>query len=505
MKTWIDLSEGVSFFGDPWADRGRRCAGGGSIITPECQFRRRAGFSRLLRSPFLWVPAAALAAGLVVWGLRFVVQPTVLRVAVGPEGSADVRLISELASQLAHDENHGLRLTLVKTSDAKASAAELDAGTADLAVVRSDVSMSETGLTVAVLHRNAVVFLAPHASSVRKITDLDKKRLGILRATPENAHLLGDLLAEYGLEPSAVTQVPLAPDAVAAAIADKRVDAVMVVAPPSGNFLRSVVTQIAGASRGEPVFVDVKEAEAIAQRKPVYESHEIVNGLFGGNPPRPKQSFNTMAITYRLVASRSLEDYVVSDFTRRLFTLRMALSPGSALADRIEKPDTDNETALPVHPGAEAYFDGNEKSFLDRYDDWFYLGAMGISGLVSGLAALIASARAWIRRGTLSSIDELIHIQINAREAKDEAALDEAEAAVTSLSISTLRHARDGRIDDSGLAALSLAMDECRQTIADRRVRLASQSDHCATISSIEVPRLARREPAPRLSFRRSP
>ncbi len=459
------------------------------------------------------MPVAAFAAVLIVWGLRFVVQPTVLRVAVGPEGSADVKLVSELASQLTHDESRGLRLTLVKTSDAKASAAELDAGRADLAVVRSDVAMSETGLTVAILHRNAVIFLAPHGSSIRKITDLDKKRLGMLRATAENAHLLDDLLAEYGIELGAVTQVPLEPDGVAAAIAEKRVDAVMVVAPPSGNFTRGVVTAIAGASRGEPIFIEVKEAEAIAQRKPVYESQEIVNGLFGGNPPRPKQSFNTMAITYRLVASRSLEDYVISDFTRRLFTLRMALSPGSSLADRIEKPDTDNETALPVHPGAEAYFDGNEKSFLDRYDDWFYLGAMGISGLVSGLAALIASARAWIRRGTLSAIDELIHIQIEAREAKDEATLDAAEAAVTSLSISTLRHARDGRIDDSGLAALSLAMDECRQTIAERRSRLATSAQGTAQTPSGEALRLTTRDPTPvtlepavrRLSFRRSP
>jgi TRAP-type uncharacterized transport system substrate-binding protein len=455
------------------------------------------------------VPTAVVVVALIAWGLRFIIQPTVLRVAVGPEGSADVKIVSELASQLAHDESHGLRLTIVKTSDAKASADELDAGRADLAVVRSDVAMSETGLTVAILHRNAIIFLAPHGSSIHKITDLNKKRLGILRATPENSHLLGDLLSEYGIESGAVTQVPLEPDDVGAAIQDKRVDAVMLVAPPSGNFTRGVITAIAGASRGEPLFIEVKEAEAIAQRKPVYESQEIVNGLFGGNPPRPKQSFNTMAVTYRLVASRALEDYVISDFTRRLFTLRMALSPGSALADRIEKPDTEKETALMVHPGAKAYFDGTDKSFLERYDDWFYLGAMVISGLVSGLAAVFASARAWLRRGKLSSIDELIHIQIEAREAKDEAALNAAEAAVTSLSISMLRHARDGRIDDSGLAALSLAMDECRQTIADRRSRLAAAAQGKAQTPSGEVlglanraPTLANRDSVVRLSFR---
>jgi TRAP transporter TAXI family solute receptor len=416
-------------------------------------------------------------AGLAAWTLRYVVQPTVLRVAVGPAGGPDATLISDLARELARDRSH-LKLKLVTTADTRESAAELDAGRADLAVVRSDVAMSATGLTVAILHRNAVTFIAPRAASLHKIADFAKKRIGLLRPTAENAHLLEQVLTEYGIDPQAVTQVPLEPDGVAAAIRDKRVDVVMVVAPASGALVHGAVTAIAASSKGEPVFIEMKESEAIAQRRPVYESLEIVNGLFGGNPPRPKENYNTLAVTYRLIASRDLEDYVVSDFTRRLFTLRMALSPSTSLADHIEKPDTDNETALPLHPGAAAYFDGNEKSFLDRYDDWFYLGAMGLSGLVSGLAALIASARARMRRSTLGAIDQLIQLQLAAREARDEASLDAAEAAVARLSIEALRHARDGRLDESGLAALSLAMEECRQAIADRRSRLARADAH---------------------------
>jgi TRAP transporter TAXI family solute receptor len=407
-------------------------------------------------------------------GLRFLVEPTVLRVAVGPEGSADVTLMADLAHELANSRTRGLKLKLIPTADAEASAAELDAGRADLAVVRSDVSMSATGLTVAILHRNAVTFVAPRSSSAKKITDFARKRVGLLHATPENVHLLEQILAEYGIDTETVTEVALEPEEVSAAIRDKRVDVVMVVAPSSGDYVDGAVAAVAAASKGEPVFIELKESEAIAKRKPIYESEEIDAGLFGGNPARPKDSFNTLAITYRLVASRDLEDYIVSDFTRRIFTLRMALSRDTSLADRIEKPDTDNDTALAIHPGAKAYFDGTAQSFLERYDDWFYLGAMGLSGLVSGLAALIASARAWMRRSTLGAIDQLIHLQHLAREAPDEASLDAVEVAVTKLSIEALRHARDGKLDDSGLAALSLAMDECRQTITDRRLRLAA-------------------------------
>ena len=198
------------------------------------------------------------------------------------------------------------------------------------------------------------------------------------------------------------------------------------------------------------------------------------------------------------MASRDLEDYVVSDFTRRLFTLRMALSLATSHAEHIEKPDTDNESVLPLHPGAAAYFDGNEKSFLDRYDDWFYLGAMGVSGLVSGLAALIASARAWMRRSTLVSIDQLIQLQLTAREAQDLPTLDAAEAAVARVSIQALRHARDGRLDESGLAALSLAMEECREAIADRRSRLALRHSPYRQIALAGPPAgLAARLPPP--------
>ena len=358
--------------------------------------------------------------------------------------------------------------------------------------------MSASGLTVAILHRNAVALIAPHSGTVRKITDLAKKRIGVLRPTPDNMHLLDRLLEEYGIDPRSVREIGLEPEDVADAVRDKRVDVVMAIAPASGALITNAVAAVAAASKGEPVFVPVKEAEAIAQRKPVYESQEIVSGLFSGNPTRPKENFNTLAITYRLVASRDLEDYVVSDFTRRLFTLRMALSLATSLADHIEKPDTDNDTALALHPGASAFFDGNEKSFFDRYDDWFYLGAMGLSGVISGLAALIASARAWIRRSTLSAIDKLIHLQLAARDASDHAALDAAESALARLSVEAQRHARDGRLDDSGLAALRLAMDECRQTILDRRSRLVSARSPYREIALAGPPSgLAARLPPP--------
>ena len=41
-------------------------------------------------------------------------------------------------------------------------------------------------------------------------------------------------------------------------------------------------------------------------------------------------------------------------------------------AAKIEKPNTDKDAALPAHPGAAAYIDGTERTFMDKYSDYIW-------------------------------------------------------------------------------------------------------------------------------------
>ena len=60
--------------------------------------------------------------------------------------------------------------------------------------------------------------------------------------------------------------------------------------------------------------------------------------------------------------------------------------PGAA---HITKPDTEKDAELPVHRGAAAVIDGTERTFLDRYGDYFWFALLLLSG--------IGSAGAWLR------------------------------------------------------------------------------------------------------------
>ena len=53
------------------------------------------------------------------------------------------------------------------------------------------------------------------------------------------------------------------------------------------------------------------------------------------------------------------------------------------LAAKIETPDTDKDAVIPVHPGAAAFVDGEEKTFLDRYSDYIWWALMALSAMGS--------------------------------------------------------------------------------------------------------------------------
>src|ERR1044071_6482457 len=79
-----------------------------------------------------------LAAGMLAFGaaagtLYYVLRPTTLRIAVGPAGSEDQKLVQLMAQTFAR-EGSSVRLSLVTTEGTQGSINLFSAGKADLAV-----------------------------------------------------------------------------------------------------------------------------------------------------------------------------------------------------------------------------------------------------------------------------------------------------------------------------------------------------------------------------------
>jgi hypothetical protein len=184
--------------------------------------------------------------------------------------------------------------------------------------------------------------------------------------------------------------VRLAPDEIASAFRGKKVDAIVALGAPASRQMGEIVADAARGVKGAIQFIEIEESEAIAKRIPALESVEVDQGVFGGRPPRPAESFNTLGFTVRLVATPKLDSDAAADLVRQLYQLRQNISTAIPGAGLMETPDTDEPGAFLIHQGVRDYLSGDQKTLFDRYSDWIYFGAFIASGLGSALAGMFS-------------------------------------------------------------------------------------------------------------------
>ncbi len=424
-----------------------------------------------MRRPHLIAVTALglLSAGLVIASFSlWVERPTVLRVAVSSADADDFDLVGA-AAKLAKHGHHSLRLKVVPTDGVAQAAHALEQNEADLAVVRPDIAMPDKGETVVLLHKDVALLVAPGGGGIATIADLAGKRVGVVGLRVGDTRLMDAVLGQYDLASDTVTTMPLAAEAVPGAIKDKTVDAVFVVGQVSSPLMQGTVRAIAKAGEGAPVFIPVAEAAAIAERQPAYESIEVVKGAFGGIPSRPADDIDTLGITTRLVASADLGDSTVAALTRFLLSERVALAELAPVARRMTAPATDRGAVLPVHPGTAAYIDDEEETFLDKYSDFIYIGAMVLGVFASGLTAVIGRFGSQGAMPLEQLVARLLAILKQVRAAPTAAALDDCESECDAVVADALDRGNLRGFDERRGAALSVAIDQVRVAIEHRR------------------------------------
>jgi TRAP transporter TAXI family solute receptor len=426
-----------------------------------------------MRRIWLTIIAGSFAlAAVVAFALYHYSRPTTLKIAVGPPKGEDARLVAAIAGRLGRDRA-AVRLRIVEKEGPQQAAAALDRGEVDLAVVRRDLAMSATGQAVVVLRTSMVAILPLPGAMARKIADISGQRVGVVGRDNENGPVLEAILRHYGVDPGNVRVAPVDPDDVGPTVRERRVDVLFVAAPVSSKEMNEAVMAIWHEGRA-PAFVPIGEAEALAQLLPVYESVEIVAGAFGGNPPQPAESVDTIGFSHFLVASNTLGEQTVGDLAKLVLDVRRSIAAEFPAANLIKAPDTDKDSPVTVHPGAAAYIDGEQKTFLERYSDFVYLGVMFISILASAAAALAGYGRA-SDRGTdhQALVRHALDVMARARGAENATQLDQLQRENDDLLIDTLGEFAKGRLDEASMRAFALALDQARHTIAERRLALA--------------------------------
>jgi TRAP transporter TAXI family solute receptor len=433
---------------------------------------------RRRNSPFLLIAAALLIFAAIAGATFLLSRPATLRIAVGPPGSDDQKLIQGLA-QAFINEGSPVRLTVISTAGAVESLGLLGAGETDLAVGRADEDMPRDTDAVAIMRKNVVVMWAPSGaprkgakketkSKIKEIADLEGHRVGVIGRTPFNVTLLKVILSESGVNADKVAISRFSIAQIAEMVRDPTIDAFMTVGPLDSKITADAITTTARL-RGEPAFLAIDVSEALAHKHPLYEAEEIPGSSFTSSPARPDDTVDTVGVSHLIVAPKSLSETKVGAFTRALFTVRPSLAREFPGASKIEKPDTDKDAAIPAHPGAAAYIDGNERTFLEKYSDYFWGAILLFSVLGSGAAWLRHYLKRDERSLTSQHRDKLLAAIVQARKTDSIDELDSLQKEADVFLRETLDCYDDGAINESDLSAYSLVLEQFHHAVADRR------------------------------------
>ena len=424
-----------------------------------------------------------LAFGVAAGTLYYALRPVTLRIAVGPSGSEDQKLIQLLAQTFARDGN-AIRLTPVTTEGATESIALFAAGKAELAVARGDLNLPANAESVAILRKNVVVLWSTPglpgkngkkqtAVKIKSLDQLAGHKVGVIGRTQANVTLLRVILTESGINPDKVTVSQFATNQIAEMAKDPTIEAFMAVGPLNSKITADAITATA-AARGEPKFLPIDVSEAIAQKHPLYESEEIAGSIFSSSPARPDDKVETVSVNHLIVAAKSVSETSIARFARQLFTVRQQLAREMPSAVHIEKPDTDKDAALPAHAGAAAYIDGTERTFLEKYTDYIWGAILVMSGLGSAGAWLQHYWKRDEREQYAEHRDNLLDLISRARKAETPEELADMQTAADGMLREALNCYDDGAIEEGDLSVIGLALEQFHHAVADRRTTLGA-------------------------------
>ena len=433
------------------------------------------------RLTFVTLAGVLAIVGALVAGYYFAMRPVTLRIAVGPANSDDIKVVQTLAQALNNQASSQVRLRPMQTDGASASAQALAEGKADLAIIRGDLEVPKNAQAVATLRKNVVVLWVPPAAKgkgkkagpkITKIAQVAGRRIGVVGRTPANVNLLKVILQQYGVDPAKVDIIQFPANEAGEAIRSQRADAYVAAGPVNSKITTDAIT--ASTRDGDtPTFLAIDAAEAIAQNHPAYEASEIPAGSLG-SADRPEEEVKTISFSHHIVARRGISETTIAAFTRQLFAVRQSLKNEFPLAAKIETPDTDKDATIPVHPGAAAFVDGEEKTFLDRYSDFIWWGLMGLSAMGSAGAWFAGYLKKDERNGNTSQRERLLDMLAAARRCSSTDELDRMQAEADDILRDTLRCFEHGAIEEGSLTAFNIALEQFHNAVADRKALLMS-------------------------------
>lgn len=398
-----------------------------------------------------------LALALAWWWSR----PIRLVVAVSQNEFDEPKVVQALIDELSK-ERADVRLTMLITPGLEQNAQALDRGDADLAVIRSDMPVGSGASSLMEFRRFFPMLVTKQGNRIEKLADLRGKRIGIAAAPNHNRVFAAQVLLHWGLKENDYTFIFLAPGDLLRMVKAGKIDALFSIYAFGNRPVARSIEALRGAWGPQLKLIPFDDVSALAGKVRGIEEGEVSKGYLAGNPAKPEEDLETIALTNRIVASDKVGVAAAVTLTKTLLTLRDKKQIETPELVSMVAPGRTNPT-LPVHPGTVQQTDGTYQGLLDRYTNHFYVGLAILGGLGSLFTSLIAHGKSLTRERSVRDLRQVLLLGDLIAQDTEKTLVESRLAEADKILQETLLACAAGDIEHSVLTAMQVAVTRCHR------------------------------------------
>jgi TRAP-type uncharacterized transport system substrate-binding protein len=439
-----------------------------------------------------WTLTAGLsliAAAAALGAYRYLVRPATLSIAAATDQGQTIQVLNALAVK-ASERSGGPKLKVVPTKSMIEAARLFADRKVDLAVLRADVGGQGDARSVVIVAQSVVLVLLPRGSHAEDFDGLKGKTIGVLDGEL-NGRIVDVIAESYGFDRASFKSLGM--EDAKASLRARRIQALIVVMPLTERMLAGLRGAFDLKSKARPGVLAIDLAAAIASGARYLESHELPKGTLSGSPPLPDEDLTTLQVPINVVAQRTLDEDTVTGLTRLFMDAKGELSGKFPALAQVRAPETEKDAFIPLHPGAAAYYEGNEKTFFDRYGDALFYVPMLLGALASVLAAIWRFLGLGVSYAADDPVISLASLFPRVRAAPHLGTLDAIEDEIDAI-VEAQLSAPSGAAGEGSRQDLGLAVSRLERAITHRR----SVLDRVTLHREVAPPELAPALPAAR-------
>jgi len=414
---------------------------------------------------------AAVAAGLLWFFLTQGPQEVPhLRLSAGSKGG-EYLAFAEALSQVARETGAGLVIDVATSDGADMNRDRLAAGEADLGLLQSDTGFGPQVSGVLALFPEMMHIVARQDSGIAGPADLEGKRIALMPAGSGSNRLFFRVMEHYGFDKDSFRTTEYPPAEAMKAVLSGKADA-MIRVIALGNESMHAFLKTPGLS-----LVPIDQAEAIRMFSPMLERIVVPRGALSGRPAMPQDDIEGIGVRAILAARADLDPAIVQRLTALVVESKNRLRDLDKRAALISDDAPLRALGIPVHPGAERYFNAEKPSFLVEYSDSI---GLGLSVLVLVLSGIWQAAR-WLderrkNRGDAytGTIAALLHRMRGATTIEE---IEEVESAMYDIFAKVVDDLDKDRLAAETLPSFDFVWRSAMALTAQRRAELRVSSD----------------------------